>query len=313
MSTTIGFKPVPIDNITLSGQFPLHLKDPASDRKALTIRRVGIIHEPVLRALPDGRLICIAGERRIAGCKKANVIPVCKIVECSDEEAAAITLIENADREHNPTRQRAELLELTETLANDFAQEPLTGKKTPKGQARKAAAALRGVNPESIRQAERRERIKQEATAKAEEPYKPPIGLLGMKPAPEVVENAGRAVDAVETMIALVQKARAELGELLLAPGVHQARAKALQAQMEEVSARLRGMRPTYLCPACKALPKIMVDCVTCETTGYVSKDMEGQIPARLWDENDKVVRVGKGYVPASQYMPEEVEEDWSF
>lgn len=309
----IAFKEIPIDSIEFSGQFQFHLQDPATDRKAANIRRIGIIHEPVIRVLLDGRKICLAGERRCAACKKAGLPVRCKLVTCSDEEAKAITLSENAEREHNPQRQREELAELTDALAKNFAREPLQGRQTPKGQARKMAAQLRGVTPGAVRQAEHRERMKKEVEAeKAQRVKERPIQTLGMAAPPAVMENAGRAVDTVEDMIALTLKSRGLLEKLLAQPeGIHQARAKAMKAKLEEVSAYLRGMRPTSLCPACKALPKVIEQCVTCETTGWVSRDQEGQIPAKLWDVTNPVVRMGKALVPVT--LPkEEEDDDWS-
>ncbi len=58
-----------------------------------------LIHEPVVRPIPDGRFEIVAGERRIRAMKILGIPAPCKVVEMTDQEAHRITATENFERE----------------------------------------------------------------------------------------------------------------------------------------------------------------------------------------------------------------------
>ncbi len=74
---------------------------------AESIRENGLLQPIVVRPLPGGRYGIVAGERRWRACRMAGLstVPV-TVRELSDEQAAALALIENLQREDlNPVEQ----------------------------------------------------------------------------------------------------------------------------------------------------------------------------------------------------------------
>ncbi|MCB1181465.1 MAG: ParB/RepB/Spo0J family partition protein [Chlamydiia bacterium] len=95
---------VKIDKIQVSPFQPRrHFSEEGIEELASSIRTVGLIHPPVVRAITAGdRLLyyeLVAGERRWRACKKAGLEEISVIVRnTSDELTAEATLIENVQR-----------------------------------------------------------------------------------------------------------------------------------------------------------------------------------------------------------------------
>lgn len=125
------------------------------DEKALTelsesIEQYGVIQPLLVRPMPDGSYQIVAGERRWRASKKAGLqeVPV-TIREMSDDEAAALALIENLQREDlNPIE---EALGLSQLIDNYGLTQEEAAKKV--GKSRPAITnALRLLNlPDDIR------------------------------------------------------------------------------------------------------------------------------------------------------------------
>lgn len=99
---------LPIDKIFPNSNQPRkNFSEAALDELAESIRNEGVLQPLLVRPLPDGNYEIVAGERRWRAGKKVNLrqIPVI-IKEFTDEQALAIALIENLQREDlNPMEE----------------------------------------------------------------------------------------------------------------------------------------------------------------------------------------------------------------
>ena len=74
-------------------------EDAGLDELARSIERQGLISPPTLRPMPDGRFEVISGQRRILAMQKLGYEKVPAVVrEVSDQEAIAVSLVENVQR-----------------------------------------------------------------------------------------------------------------------------------------------------------------------------------------------------------------------
>lgn len=125
------------------------------DEKALgelseSIKQYGVIQPLLVRPMPDGSYQIVAGERRWRAAKEAGLteLPV-TIREMSDDEAAALALIENLQREDlNPIEEALGLSQLIDNYGLTQEEASLrVGKSRPA-----IANSLRLLNlPEDIR------------------------------------------------------------------------------------------------------------------------------------------------------------------
>lgn len=76
-----------------------------------SIKTSGLIHLPVVRRDGQGRYQILAGHRRVAACTALGMETIpCDIVEATDEEAHAITVLENLHRANLTPLQESEAL-----------------------------------------------------------------------------------------------------------------------------------------------------------------------------------------------------------
>ena len=99
---------LPIDKIVPNQNQPRKYFQPqALEELASSIAKEGVLQPLLVRPLPDGNYQIVAGERRWRASRLANLrtLPVI-IKEMSDEQALAIALIENLQREDlNPMEE----------------------------------------------------------------------------------------------------------------------------------------------------------------------------------------------------------------
>lgn len=103
-----GFRRLPVDLIRRGKHQPRRIvEESALEELAHSVRARGIVQPIVVRPLGSGSFEIVAGERRWRAAQMAGLDEVPAVVrECSDQEAAAVALIENIQREDlNPIEE----------------------------------------------------------------------------------------------------------------------------------------------------------------------------------------------------------------
>ena len=103
-----GFRRLPVDLIRRGKHQPRRIvEESALEELAHSVRARGIVQPIVVRPLGSGSYEIVAGERRWRAAQMAGLDEVPAVVrECSDQEAAAVALIENIQREDlNPIEE----------------------------------------------------------------------------------------------------------------------------------------------------------------------------------------------------------------
>ena len=80
---------------------PRQIEQQSLDRLTSSIESVGLLHDPVVRVSPGGRIVCVAGERRIRAIKQMKDAPtqlVCEVLPW-DVSADTVRFVENEQRE----------------------------------------------------------------------------------------------------------------------------------------------------------------------------------------------------------------------
>ena len=114
-----GFRTLPVDAIRRGKHQPRRIvEESALEELAHSVRARGIVQPIVVRPSVAGTYEIVAGERRWRAARMAGMDDVPAVVrECSDQEAAAIALIENIQREDlNPIEEAQGY----RTLADEF-------------------------------------------------------------------------------------------------------------------------------------------------------------------------------------------------
>lgn len=115
MSSTIILKNLPVDCLSRGRYQPRRVfNDAALQELADSIRAQGVIEPIIVREIRVNRYEIIAGERRWRASQLAGMQTIpCLVRDYSDAEAAAVTLIENIQRENlNPIEEAKALLQL---------------------------------------------------------------------------------------------------------------------------------------------------------------------------------------------------------
>jgi len=91
---------IPIDKIRIPDiRVSSILNDEQKAFLSSTIREIGVIQDPVVRALPDGSYEVIAGKSRIQELAAQGVTEVqCKVIEADDKTSLIMNIIENVAR-----------------------------------------------------------------------------------------------------------------------------------------------------------------------------------------------------------------------
>jgi len=92
-----------------------------------SIRTVGVLHPIIVRQKPSGAFEIVAGERRVAACKRLGIAEIPATVRVlSDQEAYEVQFVENEQREDLSDMERARMLDMMITqfgyLQKDLAK-----------------------------------------------------------------------------------------------------------------------------------------------------------------------------------------------
>lgn len=322
----LGFRKVPIHRLNMEGNFRERLNHPRIEERARSVKRLGILSEPMVRQL-DYRVIY--GHDRIAAAIKAGATSVlCKMVRCSDTVMREIELSENLHRRHDPESARDGLLRLMDLYTESVIEErplpgddpypqltkPKRGKpQTARGIARRRLAADLGVAPPTLQKREQRlrKRKRQKEEQAAREEGKAVIALLGMQVHREFVAQINELRLTMDQAVAHAHRMLSLFSTIetrkLPYPGIKFTR---LYEDLRAAGALLRSARPVSLCPYCKGLPGVQDRCAACLQSGWISELQMQSVPSELWVEGERAVVANAGrYEPVAKHIPREVEE----
>jgi ParB-like chromosome segregation protein Spo0J len=305
----LGFRLVPIAQVKLPGDWRKVLDDPSIPMRAASLKLVGQLQEPMVRR-SDWKLIY--GRRRVAAALyNGDEKVMCKVVECTDAEAELMAFIENAHREHMAPGDLGKLVAAVEKrvteaqAANEvvFERPHVTKLSLPKAIAKEIVADAFGLSKETLkknlqRERNRKARLKRTADHDSDLGIRSPWAELG----DDFRKQTNHVVDVTNTAAQLLQKASQQL-TLLANSGapLHHARMTRVRESIALTAAALRGLLPTWLCVACKGVPALQPKCVTCEATGYITKNQEEGLPGILFSEEEPVALSGDTFVPLHQ------------
>lgn len=300
-----GLKEVKIAKLKLPGDMRQRMLEPRVEQRAASIEEHGLIHKPLVRACD---MLLIAGRDRVAAHMRLNRETVLvELVDCSDEELPKLEREENMQRRHDPIEQQRLMLEIVQQRTEEVLErEPGIRPSGPgrtqtaRGKARRSVAVERGIEPESIRKAEYRERKAKAAELAGkskEDPYKVcPIRTLGMTLSETFILNVHRVLNYTTQITTLLRRAQGLATELEKSPAPFaKARLERMRDELRAVSHAWDAAKPEALCPACKGLDGLQEECVMCVTTGYITKNQAENISEELWDEEEpRVLYRGK-------------------
>ncbi len=305
----VGYRDILIADLKLPGNWRQVLDDPFTKSLAESIRTFSQLQEPVVRR--DDKML-LAGAHRVA----AHVLLglprcYCKVVDCSDDEAAAIAKVENAHRGHNVEMQQKDVLalvELTAKVEEQRRQDPDADKprKTAKTVAREIVAAKMGVTPGALRQAEHREKLRR-ADTKDIEKRDFAIRSIGMEFHESFIDSVRLVAEKQDEAARCLTRAATILTGLSNSKmPVHTDRLGHVRTELATISKMLRGMKPSSLCPYCKGCESIASKCTACMGTSYIASSQEVGVPLELWDEQEPKVAYQGKILPLDEFLPDE-------
>lgn len=321
----LGFRRVDIDKLKLEGEFRKRLDQPRVFERAKSVKRIGIISEPGIRNRTNK---VIYGRDRIAAAIRAGETTIlCKVWECTDEEARELEISENIHRRHDPDKARQDMEAMLEQYEKEVlalaATEPekiatiaggnTGGAKTARGLARARVAAELGIKPDSVRRREYRIQnaaIKRRHNARVAEEREakkamPEVTTIGM----EVEEEFARTTNELRRM--LTQAAALAIKVELILSDIknkglpfNAGRMSRLYDDAHRLAADLKLSMPVSLCPYCKGLPGVQESCGGCLQTGWIDGSKFEHVPKELWKEGDKMIVAYQGrMVPVAELL----------
>lgn len=298
----LGEATLPISALLCSDGFAERLTRPNVIRLSESIRELTLLQAPIVRA-SDSRVA--AGEDRIAACCLLDLEElVCRLVECSDDELAAIGRAENDCRRNASAEELLAMVEereaepmnieafamspgaewdpetdpvVVEPSLSRASHEQQVGrrgrKKTERTKAVEAVAADVGRSAEAVRKAaERAERKRENATIETWGREQPAVWLEQVSSARATLTEAASKVQAAMAALTRV----ADTGILRPEVGLR------LYEDLKTEAHALRDARPACVCAWCKNLPTIVKTCTACHGRGYLSEEAAESVPDSL-------------------------------
>lgn len=306
---TIGIRAIKVSSLILPGDWRQILSSEESKARGESIMADGLIHEPVVRQLSKGRYSIIAGRRRIAGMVQQGMEQIqVKVVDCTDDEADSWEEIENIERWHDPGEvalmRKRRLLRLQ---AKAIEEEGLAPAKA-KSKAIEKVAKEKGVKPESVVQAEYRQRRKEREEKAAEvqdgavdiqiEDWN--MDLSDDGPWLESVKDIQNTIDDIVGRVRYAMNLMTRLGNDPRLP-FPEGLCNRLRADLSDVASAVALARPTAVCPYCKLIEDVQARCAGCLTTGWMG-DL-AQVPKELKSGDPAMVSHGGKIIPADEFF----------
>lgn len=298
-----------IADIKLPGNWRQVLEDPSIPARAMSLKLVGQLHEPMVRK-SDGLLV--HGCRRVAAALHNGESEVLvKLIECNDNEVELIRKIENAHREHLSREELAKLVDTISRMLISFEPEgckPPPSKrmlKLPKTKAREIVADALGITPDAVKKSLQREK-QRKGRLRAITSHDDDLGIRSpwAELDDEFRSQTNRIVGVTNGAAQLVQKAMQQLTQMAdgTALPLHSNRINHVREDLAVCARALRGLLPTCLCPYCKGAPVLQPKCSACIGSGYITRSQEEGVPKELWDEENPVVSVSGQFVPLADF-----------
>lgn len=255
---------------------------------ARTERDVGIIHPPLVRKKD---MQVIAGRNRVAArLLNGHTDILIEYASMTNKEMVTVEKVENAFRKHDADLQAKIIAELYEEFRQEeqFYEEVDERPRekgrptTPEGRAVKRVVELTATSERTVRRA-----IKGDTKDRVG----PPIHTWGLEVDPrwlQTVRDVQGQMAEVRLKLRRVKQVLGTLinGELSVPKGV----LNRIQESIREVDRELATSYPKNLCPACKAVDAIQVNCGWCRGAGWVGEVNPEQYDPKLLDEENPVV-----------------------
>lgn len=269
-------KDVDVGSIRAAHGFRERMQDPGVVRMAQSIRTVGLVAPPCVRA-SDMKLV--SGEDKVAACHILGMKQVrCRMIECSDQALSLARDVETAYRGADVAEQYAAVNALLDQVEREVKAEPEPasrgpgGRPSPRGEARRRVGAVIGKSEAALAKHDSRQRSHTAPRPKVAKPEGWKLDGYGFDVPPGVQERAERIKQAMETTdnhARTIQRVLAGLADDF-------SDSVAIHELARRAGAVARALVPTHLCPWCKANEHAIRVCGGCFMRGFVcEKDFE--------------------------------------
>lgn len=297
-----------IEVLRPSERFKSLVKEPLTAALADSIKLLGQLHEPLVRR--GDTFSVLHGNRRIAAAVRLGKKTVlCKLIDCTDLETAALVAQETEDCpriERHGDRlmiQTANALERVRLEQRANPDKRRGGRPAGPGKAaREAMAAALGLSPKALEvrqeREKRAERTADEPKAPAAEAAAATISVLGMDVDRDFLTAVLAAHEYVSTARQYAVLCQGALTRLANSGTPYpQRRATLMRTAANELSSLIAAQLPSSLCPWCKGVPRVMTQCAACAGVGIIVAQQEAQVPTELRDDARPKVSVHGKFV----------------
>ena len=318
---------VPFASIHFDGTIKSDMESENVKEIAESIERGGVVLQPSLVEKASGKIVC-GRDRILAQHRLGRKDVLVMYVTGTAEDFAQARLDENVCRKDvdkgklrakhkedlsSATTQEAISLRDRNVIARD--DKPKRGRPSEgKGAAVAAIAKAEGVAPSTVASSISRAKKKAEAEDLPEKETAAPVSCLSPtfenccdgRPVPETIEEAAKTqqslVDQMDRALitfgaALTKYREAVKGTIPVTSGVPHARTQVTEADLADfetwrnaVAFKIRGMRPSCVCPSCKLVEGYQEKCNSCWHRGFISAAEHAATPKALLVDDDEAV-----------------------
>lgn len=287
------------------------LDEEAVERAAANIAQVGLLAPPVVR-LVGLKPVLLCGRHRVEALRRLAVEQVeCRVITCSDAEAYAVTLSENAIRRHDKGIQVKVTHELIRQLAIVAEQSVPPDQRTPRAVRReltRLAQRQLGIHPGALKKRLQymAEHADEETTPEPPEPegaksklqpaepwnQRPPVDPSLLYQPPSKFEHW--AIHLSEDYCSEVRGHQLDVDRLAgylrrsirVCDAIREAQGDVWDARIDtklhEVLQLVKNARPAALCPYCKGQEGLQESCSGCSGRGWIPGHELLKVPHEL-------------------------------
>lgn len=255
----------------------------------------------------------IAGRDRFAAhsINGEKQLPVEVVLEATPEELATLERHENLHRRQDNRAAmireevEAEALRIAALRTSDTSVSKVGRPKSPEAEAREHVAARLGTTPGAVKEAVRREKVREGAaegaakqketgTSSASASSPSPIETFGNALPGRVRDEVVPVLTALKDVLLHVGRAKTAAQALMLVSFDTAAHGR-IEDAIAELQGMVRGLTPSHACPYCikKGVDK---RCAACGGNGYVTKAVFASAPAELrggWTDEERAAGLG--------------------
>lgn len=315
---TLGHKTIPLHNIILPGDWHKIEMERAITKRAQSIEEVGLLHEPIVRKVPEGFAL-VSGRHRLAAMIHLGwkMVP-CKVVDCDRDEAEDLAFHENFHRRHYTNVELAELCDAYRTEVEERLRKrnPDVSEKTISTELYREVAKQTGVKPRTVKNARyARDRMIREKDVSRNVDHKTPQPPRPRKPPPPLppgFQNLGMEIDETESAeigqtVAQLDRALKSLGSargaIMSAPRVRGEANSLAQRKINDVIRFVRRLVPNSVCPWCKGMPIARAECTACLGSGTFHVTPTTAVPEEFLDADNPILMYGGQTYEAHEFF----------